>query len=137
MGTKVTHVYLLVPDQQDAVKYYTEMLGFEVKADEPFPNTTEHRWITVAPPDQEELQIVLQPPEWGSDGDAASRSELIGKYPGFVIHTDNCRRDYEAMKARGVEFTGPIEEMPWGISAMIVDKYGYSHNLLEDLPMEG
>jgi predicted enzyme related to lactoylglutathione lyase len=56
---------------------------------------------------------------------------MVGKAPGWVITTDDCRQDYEAFKSRGVKFVSPPEELPWGISAVFEDLYGHQHNLLE------
>ncbi len=129
MIIRVTHVSLLVRDQEEALQWYTEKLGFEKRMDGPFPEG-KGRWLTIAPAGQQELEIVLQPPEWGL-GDAAARVELIGKQPGWVVETGDCRRDYEMFKARGVQFVSPPEELPWGISAVFVDLYGNQHNLLQ------
>jgi len=134
MITKVTHISLLVRDQQEALTWYTEKLGFVKRADDPFPEG-EGRWITIAPQGQNEVQIVLEPPEWGL-GDAETKLRMVGKMPGWVLHTDDCRRDYEEFKSRGVNFTSPPEELPWGISAVFEDLYGAQHNLLEPLPFE-
>lgn len=131
MIEKVTHVSLLVPDQQEAKIYYTETLGFVLKADDPFPGDPSNRWITVAPPGQTDIEVILQPPDWGTGGDKARRETLIGKYPGFVLTSSDCRKDYEDLSAKGVIFISPPEELPWGISALFADKYGYVHNLLE------
>lgn len=133
MLKQLSHVSLLVPDQQEALSYYTDVLGFELCSNDPFPDNPEARWITVTPGKDSAVEVVLEPPEWGPEAGWQERRDLIGKYPGFIIKTDNCRKDYESLKAKGVEFTGPVEEMPWGISAMMVDKYGYTHNLVEDL----
>ena len=56
---------------------------------------------------------------------------MIGKTPGFVLETMDCRQDYEELSARGVHFVDPPMEMPWGISALFVDLYGYVHNQVE------
>jgi catechol 2,3-dioxygenase-like lactoylglutathione lyase family enzyme len=131
MISRVTHVPLLVKDQQEASKWYTERLGFEERANDPFPDDPENRWITIAPRGQEELEIVLQPPHWGSGDDAGERAKLIGKQPGWVIVTDDCRSECAQLEARGVKIVDPPMEMPWGVSALIADLYGNVHNLLE------
>jgi catechol 2,3-dioxygenase-like lactoylglutathione lyase family enzyme len=136
MIEKVSHVSLLVPDQQEALTYYTEVLGFEVRMNEPFGEDGSSQWITVAPAGQTDVQIVLEPPDWGPEENWEKRRAQIGAYPGFVLKTDDCRKDYEELKAKGVQFTSEPAEMPWGISADLTDKYGYVHNLVEDLPME-
>jgi catechol 2,3-dioxygenase-like lactoylglutathione lyase family enzyme len=112
MIEKVTHVSLIVPDQQEAKKYYTETLGFIVKSDNPFPGDPSNRWITVAPPGQTDMEVVLQPPEWGPAGDMESRKESIGKYPGFVLSSTNCRKDCETLESKGVHIISPPEDVP-------------------------
>jgi catechol 2,3-dioxygenase-like lactoylglutathione lyase family enzyme len=134
MITKVTHISLLVRDQEEALKWYTEKLGFEKRADDPFPEG-EGRWLTISPKGQPDLEIVLQPPAWGL-GDAEARIQMIGKQPGWVVHTDDCQGDYETFESRGVKFVSPPEELPWGISAVFEDLYGNQHNLLEPRAFE-
>lgn len=134
MINKVTHISLLVRDQEEALQWYMEKLDFEKRADDPFPGG-EGRWLTVAPQGQQELEIVLQPPEWGLSSDAESRAQMIGKTPGWVLISDDCRQDYETLEARGVNFVSPPEELPWGVSAVFEDLYGNQHNLLEPRSM--
>lgn len=133
MITQVTHVSLLVKDQEEALSWYTEKLGFEKRSDDPFPEG-EGRWITIAPEGQD-LEVVLEPPEWGM-GDPDAKLQMVGKQPGWVIATDDCRGDYETFKSRGVKFVSPPEELPWGISAVLEDLYGTQHNLLEPREFE-
>jgi len=128
---KVTYVFLLVRDQQEALTWYTEKLGFDMRANDPFPDNSQKRWITIAPPGQKEIEIVLQPPEWGVEGSTEERKQIIGKSPGFILRSTDCRKDYEELSARGVRFLSPPTEEFWGISAFLVDLYGYEHNLVE------
>ena len=129
---RITHVSLLVRDQQEALDWYTEKLGWVVKANDPFPGDESNRWITVAPPGQTEIEVVLQPPAWEPGGDAASRAAQVGKGPGFVITTDDCRGEIETLRSRGVQIVSEPEELPWGISAVFLDLYAYAHNLLQN-----
>jgi catechol 2,3-dioxygenase-like lactoylglutathione lyase family enzyme len=131
MISRVTHVPLLVRDQQEALNWYTEKLGFEQRADDPFPNDPENRWVTISPKGQADLEIVLQPPHWGPGGDAEARAEMIGKQPGWVIVTDDCRKECKELETKGVTIVDPPMEMPWGVSALVADLYGNVHNLLE------
>lgn len=131
MISRITHLPLLVRDQREALAWYVEKLGFEQRADDPFPDNPEHRWVTISPSDQPDLEIVLQPAEWGPAGGAAERAQMIGKQPGWVIVTDDCRKTCEALAAKGVAIVDPPMEMPWGVSALIADLYGNVHNLLE------
>ncbi len=77
------------------------------------------------------MEIVLEPPEWGLESDPEAKAQMVGKAPGWVITTDDCRQDYEVFRSRGVKFVSPPEELPWGISAVFEDLYGHQHNLLE------
>lgn len=128
---KITHVSLLVADQQEALDWYTEKLGWKVVADMPFPGGGEGRWLSVAPPGQSEIEVVLELPEWTMSDDVEERRALIGKGPGFVIATDDCRAETETLRSRGVQIVSEPEEMPWGVSMVFVDPYGHAHNLLQ------
>jgi catechol 2,3-dioxygenase-like lactoylglutathione lyase family enzyme len=131
MISRIAHVPLLVKDQQEALVWYTDKLGFEERANDPDPDDPEHRWITIAPQGQTDLEIVLQPPEWGPSGSAEEQAQMIGKQPGWVIITDDCRAECEALEARGVKIVDPPVDLPWGVLAMIADLYGTVHSLLE------
>lgn len=133
---KITHVSLVVRDQQEALTWYMEKLGWKVVADMPFPGGMPGRWITVAPPGQAELEVVLQAAEWDESGGGGSGEDLVGKGPGFVIVTDDCRREAAELASRGVTIVSEPEEMPWGISAVFLDLYGHSHNLLQPFEMQ-
>jgi uncharacterized glyoxalase superfamily protein PhnB len=133
MLIRVTHISLLVSNQDEALKWYTEILEFEPRSDRVVPNSSD-RWLTISPKNQPELEIILQPLEWGLGGSAAARADLIGQAPGWVIVTDDCQADYEKLKSRGVEFISPPAEQPWGISAVFNDLYGTQHNLLQPYP---
>lgn len=128
---KISHVSLVVRDQQEALDWYTAKLGWVVVSDAPFPGDDSNRWVTVAPPGQTEIEVVLQPPQWGPAGSVEERTAQIGNGPGFVIVTDDCRGECEALSAAGVQVIDPPSQVPWGVSALFVDLYGYVHNLLE------
>jgi uncharacterized glyoxalase superfamily protein PhnB len=130
MLARITHITLLVRNQQEALEWYTQKLEFEKRADHPFANDS-RRWLTISPKNQPELEIVLQPPEWGLEGTEESRAQLIGQPAGWVIVTEDCWGDWEALTSRGVEFASPPQEMPWGLSAVFKDLYGNLHNLLQ------
>ena len=131
MIKSITHLSVLVRDQEEALMWYTQTLGFQLRENDPIPET-EDRWVTVSPPENADVQIVLQPPTWGPGGDTEQeRQKHIGKGSSFVIITDNCRQDFETLRARGVNFVSPPEELPWGISAVFLDPYGMVYNLLE------
>ncbi|MCP9231993.1 VOC family protein [Mesorhizobium sp. LMG 17147] len=119
MKIKLTKVY--VDDQEKALGFYTETLGFTKKADfskGPF------RWLTVASPDEPdgaELQLAL------NDNPAAKTYQQAifqQGQPAVMFFTDNVKGDYERIKARGAKFTMPPTEVTGSIIAQLNDNCG-------------
>ena len=131
MITKVTHISILVKDQEEALAWYHDKLGFEIRTDAPMGE--DGRWLTIGPPNQPDLEIVLQPAAWGPDGTADERAAMIGKGPGFVFAVDDCSKTYTELSAKGVSFAGEPEETPWGVQAIVQDLYGNTHVLVQSL----
>ena len=122
MLTKVMRVTLVVRDQDEALRWYIEKLGFVKRADN---DMGPMRWLTVAPAKQKAIEIVLADPKWYGSKD------LIGKSTTMVVESDDCMADYETLKKSGVEFTGPPKREPWGVSAVFHDLYGNPWNILQ------
>lgn len=128
MITKVSHVSLYVKDQEAALQFYRDALGFNVKDDVTMDNG--FRWITVTPPQQPDLAIALMalkpfPPRiTEEDVEALRKLQDRGLLSGGVLETTDCRKTYEVLKARGVEFTAPPEEKFYGIEAIMKDNSG-------------
>lgn len=126
MITKQSHSTLYVTDQDRAKAFYTEKLGFEVRDDAkmgPF------RWLTVGPKTQPEHNIILYgiiPGPWMTEENAAMLKKLVeaGAIGGGVLECDDIRKEYEMLKARGVEFKSEPKEMPYGIEAVFRDDSG-------------
>jgi uncharacterized glyoxalase superfamily protein PhnB len=127
---KVIRVTILVKDQDEALRWYTEKLGFKKTADQRLGPS---RWLTVAPKDQKELQIVLLKPDVAMHGKKTTQelTERIGKGTTWVLEVDNCEKTYEDLTSHGVKFRGPPEERPYGIEAVFEDLYGNPWDLLE------
>jgi catechol 2,3-dioxygenase-like lactoylglutathione lyase family enzyme len=133
---KIATAQLWVHDQDEALAFYTDKLGFEVRADVTLPEMGDFRWLTVSPPGQEDVAIVLMaipgPPVMDEET-ARQIEELMAK--GFAgtafLTTDDCRSEYEQLKARGVEFTETPEERPYGIDCGFRDPSGNSIRLTE------
>ncbi len=137
MIDRISHVSLIVRDQQEALEWYTDKLGFEVASDDAFPEG-EGRWVTIAPPAQTELEIVLEPLSWGLSGDDPDQKESLIGSNGFVFSVDDMDATIQDLEDKGVRIVSPPEEVPWGISALIEDLYGNTHNLVEpDVPDTG
>jgi uncharacterized glyoxalase superfamily protein PhnB len=139
---KIANAQLWVHDQEEALAFYTEKVGFEVQADVSMPEMGDFRWLTVGPPSQEDVSIVLMaiPEEPVMDGETADQvRDLVAKgYAGTVfLTTDDCQASYEELKARGVEFSETPEERPYGIDSGFRDPSGNSIRLTEvKLPAE-
>jgi catechol 2,3-dioxygenase-like lactoylglutathione lyase family enzyme len=114
-----------VLDQDKAKEFYTEKLGFEVRSDTTMDG---FRWLTVGPKNQRDLNVLLArpAPPMFSEEDAASLRALIakGSMTGGVIETDDCRRDFQELKARGVTFLQEPAERPYGVEALLRDDSG-------------
>jgi uncharacterized glyoxalase superfamily protein PhnB len=133
---KIASAQLWVQDQDEALAFWTEKVGFEVSADVTLPEMGDFRWLTVSPPGQEDVSIVLMavPGEPIIDPvTQAQISDLSAKgFAGTVfLSTDDCRADYEAMVARGVEFSEAPEERPYGIDAGFRDPSGNAIRLTQ------
>jgi len=137
---KIANTQLWVHDQEEALAFYTEKLGLEVRADVTLAEMGDFRWLTVGPVGQPDFSIVLMavpgPPVMDPDT-AADVRELMGKgFAGTVfLTTDDCQACYEDLVARGVEFTEPPERRPYGIDAGFRDPSGNSFRLTQVMEM--
>ena len=133
---KIATAQIWVHDQDEALAFYTEKLGFEVRADVTLPEMGNFRWLTVGPPEQEDVSIVLMAIPGAPVMDAETKEQvetLMGKgFAGTVfLTTDDVRGDYEELAARGVEFTEEPESRPYGIDAGFRDPSGNRFRLTQ------
>jgi uncharacterized glyoxalase superfamily protein PhnB len=133
---KIANAQLWVHDQEEALAFYTEKVGMEVRADVTLAEMGDFRWLTVGPPGQEDVSIVLMaipgPPVMNSDTADEVRGLMAKGFAGTVfLTTDDCQASYEELKARGVEFTEAPEERPYGIDSGFRDPSGNSFRLTE------
>jgi predicted enzyme related to lactoylglutathione lyase len=126
MLTKLSIVTILVRDQDEALKYYTETLGMEKMDDNQFG--AEGRWLTVTAPQQKDVQIFLA----RADSFGMDLMEHVGKAPAWAFASDNCQETYETLKARGVKFTSEPKEKPYGIEAVFEDLYGNTFVIVQE-----
>jgi catechol 2,3-dioxygenase-like lactoylglutathione lyase family enzyme len=124
---KLTHTPIVVRNQDEALKFYRDVLGFETRAD--YQQKGHPRWLTVAPKG-DEVELILVEGVYSVDPRPSSDADSGGNH--HVFATDDCRRDFEALKARGVRFKhdAPIEA-PYGISAYFTDPDGNHLTLLQ------
>jgi uncharacterized glyoxalase superfamily protein PhnB len=125
---KIANAQLWVHDQEEALAFYTQKLGFEVRSDATLPEMGNFRWLTVGPAGQD-VSIVLMaipgPPVMDSETGDQVR-ELVAKgFAGTIfLTTDDVHASYEELKSRGVEFVEEPEERPYGIDSGFRDPSG-------------
>lgn len=119
---KLLRVTLRVRNQQEALRFFTEQLGFEKRADYPYGQG--QRWITISPSDQDVVQIVLQPPEWFTGEGQEQHLQYVGHNPAIVFQVEDCNATYEQLRRRGVRFSLPPSERAYGIEADATDMDG-------------
>lgn len=129
MLTKLTHLTVFVTNQDEALKFYTENLGFLVHTDAMFG---EHlRWLTIMLPGDKDLEISLLLAE------TPEEKALVGKQaatkPLFAFSTEDCQKTYDTFKQRGVKMTSAPEQQPWGISMACEDLYGNAIYVVQNL----
>ena len=108
----------------------------EVRQDVTLPEMGDFRWLTIGPPGQEDVSIVLMaipgPPVMDAESGEQVRTLMAKGFAGTVfLSTDDCRADYEELSSRGVEFTEPPEERPYGIDSGFRDPSGNSIRLTQ------
>jgi uncharacterized glyoxalase superfamily protein PhnB len=133
---RISTAQVWVHDQDEALAFYTDKLGMEVRSDVTVPELGNFRWLTVSPPGQEDIAIVLMAipgePVLNDETAAEIRSLMAKGFAGTVfLTTDDCRASYEQLKARGVEFTEDPEERPYGIDAGFRDPSGNAFRLTQ------
>lgn len=128
MFNAITHSQIYVLDQDEALDFYVGKLGLEVSAD---VDMDFMRWLTVSIPGHPERQILLEkpgPPAM-SEETAEQVRELVTKGAtggSLIFTTDDCRKTYETLLGRGVEFTDEPTERPYGIDCGLRDPFGNS-----------
>lgn len=133
MITRLSHITIYVSDQNKAYDVYVNKLGCKVSTDITMDGG--FRWLTVTPPQQPGLEIVLaepNPPMFDETGAAQVRTLLANNaMGGGVWATDNCQKSYERLKAKGIEFLkAPTQEF-YGIEALFRDGCGNWFSLTE------
>jgi predicted enzyme related to lactoylglutathione lyase len=133
---KIANSQMWVHDQDEALAFYTEKLGWEVRADVTMPEMGNFRWLTVGPASQPDFSVVLMAVPGQPVLDDETRKQVLDlSAKGFAgtlfLTTDDVRSDYEELKARGVEFSEEPEERPYGIDAGFHDPSGNSFRLTQ------
>lgn len=130
MIENMTHVMLFVKDQNEALDFYTNKLGFVKVTDvSPAPGW---RFLSVAPKGQG-TEIILHVPNVEMQGEAEAKreTELISKTPSLMFKVDDCKKTCDELRSKGVTIVMEPGEAPYGIQALIVDLYGNPLWLIE------
>ncbi len=124
MLKRISHTFIYVLDQDEALDFYVGKLGLEVNTD---ADLGFMRWLTLNVPGRPDTALVLSMPEMGHDEEtAAAIRELVSKGGGngVILSTDDCRGTYEKLLAKGVEFTQEPTEHFYGIDCGLRDPFG-------------
>jgi len=133
---KIANAQLWVHDQDEALAFYTEKVGMEVRADVTVPEMGNFRWLTVGPVGQPDVSIVLMaipgPPVFEPETQEQVRTLVAKGVAGTVfLTTDDCQASYDELKGRGVEFVDQPHEQPYGIDSSFRDPSGNHLRLIE------
>jgi predicted enzyme related to lactoylglutathione lyase len=133
---RIASTQLWVHDQDEALAFYTQKLGWEIRADVTLPEMGNFRWLAVGPAGQESVNVVLMAIPGAPVMDAETGEqvrELMAKgFAGTVfLATDDVHADYEELKARGVEFSEEPTEYPYGIDSGFRDPSGNAFRLTQ------
>jgi catechol 2,3-dioxygenase-like lactoylglutathione lyase family enzyme len=131
---KLSAAQLWVDDQDEALAFYTDKLGFEVRQDATVPELGNFRWLTVGPVGQPDVAITLMaipgPPVMDEDTKKKVEELMAKGFAGTVfLMSDDVQAAYEELKGRGVEFTEAPAERPYGIDSAFRDPSGNSYRL--------
>ena len=126
---RISTAQVWVHDQDEALAFYTQKLGMEVRSDATLPEMGDFRWLTVGPVGQPDIAIVLMaiPGEPVIDAESADQVRALmakGLAGTIFLETDDCRAAYEELSARGVEFVDLPTQMPYGIDSSFRDPSG-------------
>ncbi|HEY0574841.1 MAG TPA: VOC family protein [Pseudonocardia sp.] len=133
---KIANAQLWVHDQDEALKFYTEKVGMEVRGDVTVPELGNFRWLSVGPVGQPDVAIALMaipgPPVMDTDTAEQVRELMAKGFAGTVfLSTDDCHASYRELVGRGLEFAEAPEERPYGIDSSFRDPSGNHIRLLQ------
>jgi predicted enzyme related to lactoylglutathione lyase len=117
MNLTVSHTFITVSDQDKVLPFYRDVLGLEVTNDVKFDN---FRWLSLTPPAQPGVEIVLQVPEQYPDISPADRDAMAalvakGVLPGVIFATDDCDATFEQLRAAGADVLQEPIDQPYGV----------------------
>jgi catechol 2,3-dioxygenase-like lactoylglutathione lyase family enzyme len=136
MLKQLTHVQVWVHDQDEALAFYTDKLGMELREDVTVPELGNFRWLSVGVPGQDDVSITLMagpgPPVFDEDTRQQIHGLLAkGASGGLFFQSEDVRKSYEQLKSRGVEFTQEPTEQPYGLDAGFRDASGNHFRMIQ------
>ena len=129
MNQHLSYIALWVRDQDEAVAFYTQKLGFEVRDDTTLPELGNYRWVTVGPPEKPDFAIALNVPGPPFDADKVEAIKTLmaaGMLTGMFFATDDIQASHEQLKSRGVAIEQEPTQMPYGTEIVLSDPSGNS-----------
>ena len=138
MVTKLSHTSIYVNDQDKAYDFYVNKLGFKVNTDAKMENG--FRWLTVNPPEQPDLEVVLFPATSdvnGFDPDVRDAMKLLldkGVMGAGVMETPDVMATYQELKAKGVQFKSEPKEQFYGVECIVTDGCGNWFSMTQPKP---
>ena len=135
MLNQLANVQVWVNDQEEALAFYTDKLGFEVREDVTVPELGNFRWLSVGVPGQD-VAIVLMAVPGAPVFDDETRQQILdllakGAAGGLFFTTEDCRASYEELAGRGVEFTQEPTDQPYGVDAGFRDPSGNQFRMVQ------
>lgn len=129
MAQRIAMIAILVREYDEAIRFYTDKLGFELLEDTDFGKGK--RWVRIAPPGEGSAEFLL------ARAVDAEQSSRVGNQTGgrvfLFLETDDIERDYRLMSDRGMEFMEPPRAEPYGKVAVFLDLYGNKADLIEPI----
>ncbi len=136
MLKSLTNVAIWVHDQDEALAFYTEKLGLELRDDVTVPELNNFRWLTVGIPGQEDVAVSLVAVPGPPVFDEETRAQILnvmakGAAGGLIFSTDDCQASYEELKNKGVECQQEPSDQPYGVDAGFRDPSGNQARMVQ------
>jgi catechol 2,3-dioxygenase-like lactoylglutathione lyase family enzyme len=129
MNQHLSFIGQWVHDQDEAVAFYTEKLGFELRSDLTLEELGGYRWVTVGPPENKDFALALNVPGPPFDADKVEAINTLmsaGMLGGLFFATDDIEATHEQLKSRGVTIDQPPTQVPYGTEIVLTDPSGNS-----------
>jgi len=136
----ISHMNVWVDDQEEAKSFYTEKLGFEVREDNTLEEFGGYRWLTVGPPGQPDVSVILSAPVPPAlDEENAKKIMALvaaGTMGPGILRTADCRKTCKALEEKGVELTQQPDERFYGIDAALRDPSGNEWRVVQPIDFD-